>query len=214
MSKQFLAVVVVVIALLVGVFALTSNNKNGQNGVPAASQPTNHVLGAGKKGVTLIEYGDFQCPTCKQFFPILNEVKKEYGDDITFQFRHFPLTQIHPNAMAAHRAAEAAGKQGKFFEMHDLLYQEQDTWSSLPDPTSVFEGYATQIGLNIDQYKSDVASEAVAAAINADTKAGNEAGVSGTPTFILNGQKIKNPQSFDEFKKVIDEAIKNAGQTP
>lgn len=206
MNKQFLAVVAVVIAALIGVFALASDGENGQNG-SSSSQASSHAQGAGNKGVTLIEYGDFQCPACKQFYPLVKQVKEEYGDDITFQFRNFPLTQIHPNAMAAHRAAEAAARQDKFFEMHDLLYENQDSWSPLPDPTSVFEGFAKQLNLDIEVFKSDVASEEVAATINADIKAGQEAGANSTPTFVINGQKIENPKSLEDFKRLIDEAI-------
>lgn len=207
-----MAVVAIVIALLVGVFVITSNGNDDQNNSTQTGQASNYTQGAGNKNVTLVEYGDFQCPACKQYFPLVKQVKEAYGDDITFQFRHFPLTQIHQNAMAAHRAAEAAGRQGKFFEMHDLLYENQDSWASLPDPTSVFESFANQLGLNIEQYKTDIASESVAGTINADIKQGNDAGVSSTPTFVLNGQKIENPESFDGFKKVIDEAIANSEQ--
>lgn len=206
-----MVIVAIVVAALVGVFVFASGGNNSQNGGSSA-QASSHTQGAGNKGVTLVEYGDFQCPACRQFYPLLKQVKEEYGDDITFQFRNFPLTQIHPNAMAAHRAAEAAGKQGKFFEMHDLMYENQDSWSPLPDPTSIFEGFAKQLNLDIAVFNSDVASEEVAATINADIKAGQEAGANSTPTFVINGQKIENPKSLDEFKRLIDEAIAGSGQ--
>lgn len=208
MNKQFLVIVGVVIAALIGVFALT-NDKSGENGGNGSQsgQPSNHVQGAGNKKVTLTEFGDLQCPACKQYFPLVKQVKAAYGDDIIFQFKHFPLTQIHPNAFAAHRAAEAAGKQGKFFEMHDLLYENQDSWSQTQNPSQIFEGFASQLGLNMDQYKADVASEAVAGTINADVKEGQNMGANSTPTFAINGKKIDNPKDLDGFKKLIDEAI-------
>ena len=211
MSKQFIAVIAVVIIGLFGVFSLAKNssdNGSNQSDSPSSGQLSEHKRGAGKKGVTLIEYGDFQCPACKSFYPIVSQVEKAYGDDITFQFRHFPLNQLHPHAFEASRAAEAAGKQGKFFEMYDLLYKNQDSWAQVSSASSIFENYARQLGLNLDQFKADVASEEVAATINADIKAGQEAGATGTPTFVLNGKKLDpNPQSLEEFKQAIDNVI-------
>ncbi len=213
MNKQFLIIVGVIIAALIGVFAFTNKSDNGGSGGEGNnSSASNHVEGAGKKGVTLTEFGDFQCPACKSYYPIVKEVKKFYGDDITFQFRHFPLNQIHPNAYAASRSAEAAGKQGKFFEMHDLLYENQDSWASSTNPTPIFEGFAKQLGLNVDQFKTDSASEAVGETINADIKIGQGLGVNSTPTFAINGKKIESPKSVDEFKALIDEAIKSSSQ--
>jgi len=212
MNKQFLLIVGVIIAALIGVFAFTSKKDSASNGGSNNGAASNHVEGAGKKGVTLTEFGDFQCPACKTYYPMVKEVKKIYGDDITFQFRHFPLNQIHPNAFAAARAAEAAGKQGKFFEMHDLLYENQDSWASSSNPSPIFDGFAKELGLNVDQFKTDAASEAVSETINADIKIGQGIGANSTPTFAINGKKIESPRSINEFKKVIDEAIKNASQ--
>ncbi len=209
MSKQFIAIIVVVILGLFGIFALTkkSNNNSADSGSSTA-QASEHKLGAGNKGVTLIEYGDLQCPACKSYFPMVKQVKEEFGDDITFQFRHFPLNQIHPHAFQASRAAEAAGNQGKFFEMHDLMYENQDSWSQADNVTSVFESFAQQLGLNMDKFKADSASSQTAAVINADIKAGQAAGANSTPTFVINGRKIeKNPTSFEEFKQLIQEEI-------
>lgn len=208
MNKQFLIIVTIIVAALVGVFALTKND-DSSNGSGASGQPSNHVSGKSTR-VTLVEYGDFQCPACKSFFPIVKQIKEEYKDKITFQFRHFPLTQIHPNAFAAHRAAEAAGRQEKFFEMHDLLYENQDAWAQASNPTQIFENYASQLGLNIEQYKTDVASESASDTINADVKLGQQIGANSTPTFTLNGEKIDNPKSLEEFKKLLDEAIRNS----
>jgi protein-disulfide isomerase len=197
MNKQFAAILVIVVGLLIGMFIFTKD-KSPDSGNGAAGQVSNHSVGAGTAGVTLIEYGDFQCPACKQYFPIVQEVKKAYGDKITFTFRHLPLVQIHPNAFIAARAAEAAGKQGKFFEMHDLLYLNQENWSSLPNPTEIFEQYAQQLELDVEKFKADVASEAVNATINADLKEAQSFGATSTPTFVLNGKKIdQNPSSVE-----------------
>lgn len=211
MSKQFLVVIAVIILGLFGILALTKKSDNTGGSGSQTSQGSNHTTGASNKGVTLVEYGDFQCPACKSFYPLVKQIKKVYGDDITFQFMHFPLTQIHPNAMAAARAAEAAGSQGKFFEMHDLLYENQEAWSQLSNPVETFESYAQQLELNLDQFKADVASAQTGAIINADIKSAQGVGASSTPTFVLNGQRLeKNPSSLEEFKQLInDEITKN-----
>lgn len=212
MNKQFVAIVIVVIVALGGVFMLAGkSDKQSSSSGNSAPQTSNHTLGAGNKGVILVEYGDFQCPACKSYYPIIKQIKEDYGDDIKFQFKHFPLVQIHPNAFIASRAAEAAGKQGKFFEMHDLLYENQDSWKDSSSPSTIFEGFAQQLGLNLDQYKTDVASEEIASIINADVKAGQALGANSTPTFVLNDKKIEEtPKSLEEFKALIDEAIKNS----
>lgn len=209
MNKQFFAIIMVVIIGLVGLFALTGGNKNSDTpGGDTPAQASNHVEGAENSKVTLIEYGDFQCPACKSYYPLIKELKSTYGDRVAFQFRHYPLVQIHPNAFVSSRAAEAAGKQGKFFEMHDLLYENQELWSQSPNPSSTFESYAQQLGLNVEQFKTDMNSAAVADVINADVKAGQTAGANSTPTFVLNGKKIdKNPQTLDEFKKLLDDEL-------
>lgn len=216
MNKQFIAVLLVLVAALFGVATLTKEKTDpGSNGGNGSSQakPSEHVVGTGNKKVTLIEYGDFQCPACKSYYPIVQQIKQAYGDDIKFQFRNFPLTQIHPNAFIGHRAAEAAGKQGKFFEMHDLLYEQQDSWSRASDPSSVLHSYAEQLSLNIDQFKKDMTSPDIAAIINADIKEAQDVGANSTPTFVINGRKIEeNPKSLDDFKKLIDEEIAKANQ--
>jgi protein-disulfide isomerase len=207
MNKQFLAILLIVIALLVGVFIATKDEASSPSG-DSAGQVSNHSVGAGNKGVTLVEYGDLQCPACKSYYPIIKQVKAEYGDDITFTFRHFPLTQIHNHAYIASRAAEAAGLQGKFFEMHDLLYENQDAWSPLPDPQDTFVQYAEQLELDMEKFQADMFSESVSATINADLAEAQEAGYTATPTFALNGEKIENsPRDLEGFKELIDQAI-------
>jgi protein-disulfide isomerase len=205
MNKQFFGVLLVVIAILAGVFILTKDKASS----PAnGGQASNHSQGAGNKDVTLIEYGDFQCPACKSYYPIIKQVKKEYGSDIRFVFRHFPLVQIHSNAFVASRAAESAGLQGKFWQMHDLLYENQESWSQLPDTTAVFEQYAGQLGLDLERFRQDMASESVNSTINTDLQKAKALGATSTPTFVLNGERLEeNPRDVEGFKTLIDEAI-------
>lgn len=157
-----------------------------------------HVYGNPKAKVVMIEYGDFQCPGCDAAAPILKAVSAKYKDDLAFIFRDFPLSSIHPNARAAAAAAEAAGLQGKFWEMHDELYDNQSSWENLSGAqrTDAFAGYATSLGLNKDKFLKDIDSTAVAAKIDYDVALGQKAGVSGTPSIYVQGkladQSVKN----------------------
>ncbi|OGL30420.1 hypothetical protein A3F37_00910 [Candidatus Saccharibacteria bacterium RIFCSPHIGHO2_12_FULL_41_12] len=210
MSKQFLLIVVIVIGLLGGVLVLTKKNENKptQNGgAKSSTEIPSHKVGNLSSKVTLTEYGDFQCPACKSYYPIVKQIKETNKDKIVFEFKHFPLVQIHPNSFVAARAAEAAGKQGKFFEYHDLLYENQDSWAQEQSPTPIFEEFAKQLGLNVDQFKKDVASEQISSIINANAKDAQTVGANSTPTFFINGKKITSPKSVEEFQKVIDEAL-------
>ncbi len=208
MNKQFLTIIAVIILGLFGILAYSKHkNPRTDQANQSNAQPSENKVGAGNKGVTLTEYGDFQCPACGQYFPVVEQIRKTYGDDITFQFRNFPLVQLHPNAFIASRAAEAAGRQNKFFDMYELLYQNQQAWSASQNPTPILESYAEQLGLNMGQFKSDMMSSSIADTINADVKEAHSKNVESTPTFFINGEKIKNPAGLDEFKQVIDEAI-------
>jgi protein-disulfide isomerase len=214
MNKRFLIVLLVCVLALIGVYVATSKKDPGsadKNGSGSSVSLSNNVMGANTKGVTLVEYGDFQCPACGAYHPIVKEVVEKYKNDIQFQFRNFPLQQIHPNARAAARTAEAAGKQGKYWEMHNLLYEQQKSWEQSTAVNTIFEGYAQQLGLNLEKFKTDFASSSVNETINADFAEGQRLGVEATPTFFLQGKKIENsPRDVEGFSKLIDEAIKQA----
>lgn len=159
--------------------------------------------------VTLIEYGDYQCPACAAYYPIVKKAVSDYQDKILFVFRNFPLSQ-HPNALPAASAAEAAGAQGKFWEMLGLLYQNQNSWSDLSNPRNQFEVFASQLGLNLEKFRSDEISQAVQDKIQKDSNGGFAAGIDHTPTFFVNLKQIPNPQSYDDFKSVINQALSAA----
>ena len=215
MDKRFVVALLIILGLFVGYFYVTKKDTSQtDNGSPA--QASNHTVGAGNKKVTLVEYGDFQCPVCSDYFVILKEIKSKYGDDITFQFSHFPLDSIHPNARGASRAAEAAGNQGKFFEMHDLLYQNQQIWSSSSNAKELFGSYAQQINLDMAKFDADYIDELTNDVINADLDAGKAVGVTGTPGFILNGRLLEDNErrSFDELVKTIDAEIAKVSAAP
>lgn len=215
MSKQFWAVVAVIVIVLVGVFALTGNHSNTSGSSVGA---TNHVEGNTKSSVTLVEYGDYECPYCQVYYSTVKQVVAQYSSQISFQFVNFPLTSIHRNALAGARAAEAAAKQNKFWEMHDLLYENNDPngasgWVASNNPTTYFDQFAQQLGLNLAQFKTDYASDAVNDAIQADIAKGNKLGIDGTPTFFVDGKQTQIANTVSDFQKVIEAAIKSKGGT-
>ncbi len=177
-----------------------------------------HVFGSDAGKVVLVEYADFQCPGCESVFPLMKEVKEKYKDNLTFVFRNLPLTTIHPNALAAATAAEAAGLQGKFFEYHDLLYQNQSQWKDAPvsDRTKTFEGYASQLGLDTNKFKTDLTNPDITAKINRDRATASKQGFNSTPTLMLNGQKVSQADTFDKDKliKLINDEYEKAGLKP
>jgi protein-disulfide isomerase len=149
-----------------------------------------HTLGTIDAPVMLEEFGDFECPPCASLHPVLNEMKSEFGPRIVIVFREFPLAAKHARALAAARAAEAAGLQGKFWEMHDLLYENQRSWHEASDEQPIFEEYATRLGLALDRFKRDISSEVVNRRIVLDRERGDWIGVNSTPTVFLNGREL------------------------
>lgn len=157
--------------------------------------------------VTIVEFGDYQCPACAVAHPQVKQVLAEYPGKVSFVFRHFPLPQ-HSNALIAAEVAEAAGKQGKYWEMHDKLYISQAEWSDSSAPLDLFTGYAQGIGLNTEQFKSDVSANSSYDKIMSDKKDGELLQVNSTPTFYLNGIKMTN-FSYANFKQQIEAIYKN-----
>jgi protein-disulfide isomerase len=167
-----------------------------------------HVRGAANAAVTLEEYGDFQCPPCGRLAGPLEQIEHDYGSRLRVIFRNFPFT-IHEHAHEAAYAAEAAGLQGHFWEMHDLLYREQATWANTNDVQPLFESYAGTIGLNLERFKKDLNGEQVKERVEADRKRGEALGVKNTPTIFINNQSVPatslNPTAL---RGAIDAAVK------
>lgn len=212
MSKQFMAILAAIIIIFAGI-VIVSGNSNNKASKASVGSLTQHIEGQGANGITLTEYGDYQCPFCGQYYPIVKQIQAEYDKQVFFQFRNYPLINLHQNAFAAARAAEAAGLQGKFWQMHDLLYETQDQWSSGSDPTTSFNQYAKQLGLNVTQFKADYASSKVNDLINADLAEGNKLNIQGTPTFFLDGKQVNVSESASSFETLINaEIAKKAGK--
>lgn len=215
---------VVVLGIFGGIIWISKSN-NTSNFTGDASHIINaapigdHVLGVKTEKVTLIEYGDFQCPGCGRMYQPVHELTEKYSDKITFIFRHMPLTNIHPNALAAATAAEAAGLQGKYYEMHGILYQTQDSWktASVSQRTEIFQNYASQLGLDVNKYKADLSSKDITDKINRDIQTGkSQFKVDSTPTFILDGKKVDSAIATDAeaLTKLVDDAIAKAYPAP
>jgi protein-disulfide isomerase len=141
-----------------------------------------HIQGSNTARVTLVEYGDYQCPDCLQAYPIMIDIQEHLGDKLRLVFRNFPLTAVHPNAQRAAEAAEAADAQGKFWEMHDYLFEHL----AKLDDSLLFE-FATEIGLDLNRFKRDLETHSFAARVKEDIESGIRSGVKGTPTFFING---------------------------
>ena len=169
-----------------------------------------YVKGNPSAPVTLIEYLDFECEACGAYFPLIKELEQEFPNDLRVVRRYFPLPG-HKNGMTAALAVEAAARQGKYDEMHDLLFTEQKNWGEKPAPTpAVFEGYAQKLGLDLTKFKQDVASQSVKDRVQRDVESGTKLGNTGTPSFYLQGEKIQNPRSLEDFKTLIQAAILKA----
>jgi protein-disulfide isomerase len=159
-------------------------------------------------GVVLVEYSDFQCPACGSFYPVVEDLNKELDGKILFVYRHFPLPQ-HPDALLAAEAAESAGLQGKFWEMHDMIFENQNEWSESGKAGGIFTGYAGTLGLDMARFNSDVSSSEVRDKIEIDLRGAIKANINSTPTFYLNGKKMEGFNSYDEFKNLVREAVRN-----
>ncbi len=201
--------VVILFGFLLLVYTLTNKPTNTDFPQINKIKADDHLKWSPAKKNILVEYGDFQCPACGNFFvfekqaieasgsPNINLTKK-----ITFVFRHFPLSQVHPNAFAGAYAAEAASNQGQFWQMHDLLYKNQNLWVGSSTPKDFFAKYAKQLNLNIQQFTKDEDSQAVKDRVNEDMLAGEQAGINSTPTLFLNG-KMLSFASYDELLQTL-----------
>jgi protein-disulfide isomerase len=189
---------------------------NNSVSVPQGEEekPVNQVLendwvrGKADAPVILIEYSDFQCPACLSYKDDLEALRAQFGDELAVVYRHFPLKQIHLQAELAAQAAEAAGMQGKFWEMHDALFEHHDEWAENRKAKALFINYAEEIGLDVDQFKKDLGSKLARGLVKGDFMNGLKLRINSTPTFFLNGEKLlSNPVSIDAFAELITQQL-------
>ena len=200
---------ILIIALLIwGMIAAARKNSREELNLKLLGQVSSNdwVVGNASSTVTIIEYSDFQCPACATYYPLVKRVVDGNIDKIRFVYRHFPLPQ-HQNAMPAAQASEAAGNQGKFWEMYDMIFSTHDEWENATNTKEVLSNYANSLGIDIKRYAIDVDSKEVKDKISLQLKDGENAGINATPTFFINGKKINNPESYEEFTRLINESL-------
>lgn len=209
-SKRIIFWVFIGLLIMASVGVITKITLNSQNTLLYANiSASDWKTGNQQSTITLIEYSDFQCPACAQYAELVNAIVGEFGGHILFAYRYFPLRTIHPNAQLSAQAAEAAGLQGKFFEMHDVLFANQSKWAKQPadQVTNLFTLYAQELKLDLAKFVADINSQKVIDKVNKDYDSAINAGLNSTPTFFLNGVKIRNPRGLEEFRSLIRTTI-------
>lgn len=214
MNKKIIAYGVLIALVVLGVWRIASRPTS-------PTMPTNEILtvrdidhkkGNERASVTLIEYLDFECEACGAYYLTVKELSTIYEADLQVIARYFPLPG-HKNSSTSARAAEAAARQGKFWEMHNLLFDRQKDWGEKPqsDPT-IFENYAQELGLDMETFRRDVNSDDVKSRVELDRKMGASLGIDSTPTFFLNGELLSNPRNSREFELLIQQAISSSNE--
>ncbi len=203
-----------VVAVIYGMVALVSRGNDGGTPVPLANELTTEdwQTGPAEAPLTLIEYSDFQCPACGFYYSVLKQLKQDFSGKLRFAYRHFPLSSIHPYAELAARASEAAGSQGKFWEMHDKLFENQSAWSQGGDLKETFSGYAKDLGLDISRFREDLDAKEMKNSVQSDYRSGLQDGINSTPSFYLNGARLNNSdiRNYEAFRTLLQTALDNA----
>jgi protein-disulfide isomerase len=200
-NRPFLIIAIVLLVAAAGTALLLKSNQRGNSSSlttdTQSPDKANKNISADTV-VTLEEFGDYQCPPCGQLHPTLKKLKQEYGAKLNFIFRNLPLTKIHQNALAAAQAAEAARIQNHFWEMHDLLYENQSLWKDDINPRSIFIKFAADLGLNTAQFTRDLDDKQIQMRIAADEDAAAKQGIEGTPTILINGRQLRAEMTTPE----------------
>ena len=209
----WIGILAVIFAALWGLIALVngsnpSTDSTAQTRTPAPISNQDITLGATNSAkVTLIEYADFQCPACVIVANFIKRATIDFKGKLQIAYRFFPLTNSHQNSMTSAQAAFAAYKQGKFWEMNELLYQNQDTWATDNNAQEIFTGYAQKLNLNIDQFINDYTADSTKKFINSQEDEGMKINITSTPSLFINGELIQNPQNYEALKQVIQNEI-------
>ncbi len=208
----FWASFIIILGLIVWGLAVAMNkpvSTGPKLGTPSDVTSSDHVRGPANAPVTVIEYSDFQCPACAAYYPLIEKLANDASTTVRLVYRHFPLFPLpHKNALIAAQASEAASMQGKFWDMYQLLFENQTAWENSNTAATIFEGYAERIGLNMSVYKKDIDSVEVKARIQRDRDEGDALGINSTPAFFINGKAIINPNGYEAFKALIDTAAR------
>jgi protein-disulfide isomerase len=213
-----IGIITTIVLIAGGVFFMTRGTTSTKKAisseilVPANEYVTggvengNYLPASSYAKVTLVEFGDYQCPACIEYHPFVKRLLGEFPGKINYVFRNFPL-DYHSNALISSYAAEAAGLQGKYWQMHDKIYESVSEWETSADAKSIFVGYAAVFGLDVKKFTSDIDSNDVKNKVQADTNDGNLVKLDATPTFYLNGVKINVGGTYDSFKAMINSEL-------
>lgn len=209
LAKPLMLIVLALAAATGAAFYLTRENSqppedSSVRDLTSDSANPSTARGPSDAPLTLVEFGDYECPSCAYYHPIVNEVLRRYPDEVRLEFRHYPLISIHPNAMLAAMAAEAAGEQGRYWEMHDLLFETQPRWSQSGNAEAEFVSLAGRLGLDMNQFMQALRSPNVEQRVLEDVVAAREANVEAVPTFFLNGRRISSGRGVEDFVQVLD----------
>jgi protein-disulfide isomerase len=206
-TKVLIGVGAATLAIFVGGLLLFGGNTQAPPGDTSALVRADSIqTGPANAKVTVVEFGDIQCPACAAAAPTFKRLKDEYKDRVNFVFRHYPLP-FHSNAQAGAQAAEAAHQQGKFWEMYDKLYAGQKEWEASTNANETFIRYAKELGLDEAKFKDDLENFRQIDHIRADKADGDALGVNATPTFFINGAKYPGVIGYNEFKSLIDQQL-------
>ena len=209
-TKLFLGILLTTVVIIGGAIFAFSRPSNAPLVDSKLLMPgDSYKIGSPSATVLLVEFGDFQCPACGAYHLVVKQLLEKYKDSVALVFRHFPLP-MHPNAVPASIAVEAAGKQGKFWEMYNKVYESQKEWSAEKDTGNIFAEYALSLSLNVEQFRTDVKDPALKKKIDRDVADATALGINSTPSFFLNGERIQNPASLEDFETLIKAAILKA----
>jgi protein-disulfide isomerase len=221
-NKVFIFVILGTCVLLFGgIFLFTKGDNSASTAKPISSSLLvpqgvtttsgfvngSYLPASSSAKVTLVEFGDYECPACGVYSPFVKNLLTDFSGQINYAFRNYPLSQ-HKNALISSYAVEAAGLQGKYWEMHEKVYSTQSIWSNMSDPTSTFMGYAKDLGLITDKFTSDLSSATVKTRVQNDTNDGNAVGITETPTFYINGIKVVIDGTSDQLKNLVQAELK------
>jgi protein-disulfide isomerase len=204
-----LSVIILAVAVAAGAAVYLSRQPDQPSETAAASrhadiQGGGHIRGPEKAALTLVEFGDYQCPSCGAYHPLVKEILNRYPQQLRLEFHHFPLVTIHQNSMLASKAAEAAGEQGRYWEMHDALFEHQREWADSPNAEPIFIALASRFGLDVNRFMQALRSPQVQDRILKDVTSGQDAKVEAVPTFFINGERISVKLSMEDFVQVIE----------
>lgn len=209
--------IIAVIALIIISFVVSNNDEQIDEAAVAAitvEADGPHIKGNPEAEFIITEFSDFQCPSCKAAAPQVTSIVESYSERLAVEYKHFPLRSIHPNAQLAAQASEAAANQGMFWEMHDLLFEKQSEWSQSFNPERYFREYAQELGLNVDRFRYDLNSDDIKDRVNENYDEATELQLSGTPSFVYNGERVDLNEFIAENLLEVEVTINNQEGEP